>query len=374
MKDEEIKENVRKGYAKIVSTQVSCCGPSISCCGPNTQNTVKLISQNIGYTEVDCASVPEGANLGLGCGNPLAHAKIKEGDTILDLGSGAGFDCFLAAKRTGPTGLVIGIDMTPEMIAAAKKNAQEGNFNNVQFRLGEIEHLPVDSDSIDMIISNCVINLVPNKEKAFREAFRVLKPGGLLMVSDIVLLSELPEIIRNSIDAYIGCVSGALLKEDYLLAIKNSGFRDIKIHESTPFPIDISNFNPVIIEDVKKIGYSLEGIKKLTQSVISIKVEAMRPQQELKTLFKADKLKVEIYVPLGTCACNWDQFMNKTFEVLTPYIKYIDHSTKDYQSEEAHKQGIYGNCILIEGKYRFTSSHLLKKRLPELLKEKGLLL
>jgi len=199
---------------------------------------VQTVSKAIGYTDEELASAPEGANLGLGCGNPTALASLVEGETVLDLGSGAGFDCFLAAQKVGDTGKVIGVDMTPEMIEKARKNAQMSNCANVEFRLGEIENLPVADNSVDVIISNCVINLSPDKERVFRDAFRVLKPGGRLMVSDIVLLKALPDFIRESVAAYVGCIAGAMLKDDYLAAIGKAGFQDVKILEETVFPVD----------------------------------------------------------------------------------------------------------------------------------------
>ena len=206
----EIRKVVRKGYAKIAKQDSSCCAPVKSCCG--STDLAQDISRNIGYTEEELKAVPEGANLGLGCGNPIALASLKEGETVLDLGSGAGFDCFLAASRIGGKGRVIGVDMTPEMVEKARENARKVNSANVEFRLGEIENLPVADNSVDVVISNCVINLSPEKGRVFTETLRVLKPGGRLMISDIVLLKELPDVLRNSIEAYVGCLSGAYLK------------------------------------------------------------------------------------------------------------------------------------------------------------------
>lgn len=373
MEDEEIKKKVREGYAKIVLTQSPCCGPQTSCCGPSNGNMAELISKNIGYSDEECSSVPDGANLGLGCGNPLAYAKLKEGDTVLDLGSGAGFDSFLSANKVGKTGKVIGVDMTPEMIAQARKNAEQGNYENVEFRLGEIENLPVEKETVDMVISNCVINLVPDKNRAFSEAFRVLKSGGILMVSDIVLLHELPEVIMKSIDAYIGCVAGASLKQDYVGSIRNAGFKDIKIHSMDAFPIDVTNYNSEIIEEIKGLGIPLEKLKELTQSVLSIKVEATKPSAEPEKILPLDKLKVDIYVPLNTCSCMWDNYMENVFKAMTPYIKYLNFKTKNVHSDEARANKVFGNCVVVDDKHKFTSSLSLKKQLPEILKQKGLI-
>ena len=200
--------------------------------------------KKIGYSDEEMQAVPSGSNLGLGCGNPIALASLKAGDTVLDLGSGAGFDCFLASK-VGPTGRVIGVDMTEEMVARARDNAAKGGYQNVEFRLGEIEKLPVEDSSVDVIISNCVINLVPNKEKAFREAFRTLRPGGRLMVSDIVLLKKLPDFVKESIEAYVGCVAGAAMKETYLNAIRSAGFQDVTVVEESVFPLDCMTNDPL---------------------------------------------------------------------------------------------------------------------------------
>ena len=209
MKETDVKKIVREGYARIARGGGSCCSSGGSCCG--SAGMTESISKKIGYSDEELTSVPEGANLGLGCGNPVALAALKEGDVVLDLGSGAGFDCFLAANKVGSGGKVIGVDMTPDMLEKARENAHKGGYTNVEFRLGEIEHLPVADSHVDVIISNCVINLSPDKPAVFNEAFRVLKPGGRLMVSDIVLLNELPAFIKSSVAAYVGCVSGAMI-------------------------------------------------------------------------------------------------------------------------------------------------------------------
>ncbi|OGC36306.1 arsenite S-adenosylmethyltransferase [candidate division WOR-1 bacterium RIFOXYB2_FULL_48_7] len=225
-KADEIKEIVKAKYGGFAKQNTSCC-PANNCCGG--EQSASAISGKIGYSADDINSVPENANLGLGCGNPLAFSALKSGEVVLDLGSGAGFDAFLAAKRVGDTGKVIGVDMTEEMIAKASENAKKGNYNNVEFKLGEIEKLPVADNSIDVVISNCVINLSPDKEQVFKEAFRVLKPGGRLMVSDLVLQKELPKQVKESVEAYVGCIAGAILKNDYLYLINKAGFRDTTI-------------------------------------------------------------------------------------------------------------------------------------------------
>ena len=274
MKEEEIKKIVREGYARIAK-QGSCgCSPSSSCCGNAT--TVQEISKSIGYTERELNAVPEGSNLGLGCGNPVALASLREGETVIDLGSGAGFDCFLAAEKVGKTGRVIGVDMTPQMLEKARENARQGNYENVEFRLGEIDNLPVADNSADIIISNCVINLAPDKSKVFKEAYRVLKPGGRLMVSDIVLLKELPDFIRNSVAAYVGCISGALMKDEYLGAIKSSGFQEVRVIDETPFPIKYVANDPTAKAIIDKSGISPEKMEEVSNSVMSIKVYGIK--------------------------------------------------------------------------------------------------
>jgi arsenite methyltransferase len=274
MKDDEIKKTVREGYARVAKQSSSCCASSASCCGGSVAQD---ISRAIGYSEEELSSVPEGANLGLGCGNPVALSSLKKGETVLDLGSGAGFDCFLAADRVGKRGKVIGVDMTPEMLEKARENTREGNYNNVEFRLGEIENLPVADSSVDAVISNCVINLSPDKKRVFREAFRTLKPGGRLMVSDIVLLKELPEALRNSVQAYVGCLAGAMMKEDYMKSIKAAGFRKVKIIEETTFPIDYMANDPTAVAILKDSNLSLDKVKESLGSVVSIKVSGIKP-------------------------------------------------------------------------------------------------
>ena len=275
MEKEEIRKVVREGYAKIVKPESSCCAPVKSCCGGT--DLVQDMSRNVGYTEEELKAVPEGANLGLGCGNPIALASLKEGETVLDLGSGAGFDCFLAANQVGKTGKVIGVDMTAEMLDRARENARKGNFDNVEFRLGEIENLPAGDNQVDIIISNCVINLSPNKKRVFQEAFRVLKPGGRLMVSDIILLKELPEEIRNSVAAYIGCVAGAITKKEYLKAIQAAGFEETKVLGEATFPTELLANDPTAREVAKNLKLSRERAKDLASSVVSIKVSAIKP-------------------------------------------------------------------------------------------------
>ena len=275
MGKEDVRKTVREGYAKVVKQGSSCCTPAPSCCG--STELIQDISKKIGYTDAELKTVPEGANLGLGCGNPVALASLKQGETVLDLGSGAGFDCFLAASRVGEKGKVIGVDMTPEMIEKARENAKKGNYVNVEFRLGEIEHLPAADNSVDAVISNCVINLSPDKKEVFAEAFRVLKPRGRMMISDIVLLKELPDFIKHSIEAYIGCVAGAMLKDEYLKAVREAGFQDVKIIDETAFPAELIISDPMAKEIIKKLEMKPERAGEVAGSVVSIKVSGIKP-------------------------------------------------------------------------------------------------
>ncbi len=277
MREEEIKKAVREGYGKIAERRSPGCAPANSCCG--SQDFVQDISKKIGYSEEELKVVPEGANLGLGCGNPVALASLKPGETVLDLGSGAGFDCFLAANQVGKAGKVIGVDMTAEMLDKARENARKGSYENVEFRLGEIENLPVADDQADIIISNCVINLSPDKKRVFQEAFRALKPGGRLMVSDIVLLKALPKEIKNSVAAYIGCLAGAESKKDYLGAIQEAGFQETRVIDEVAFPTELVANEPTIreIKIMKNLNMSREEARELARSVVSIKVSAVKP-------------------------------------------------------------------------------------------------
>ncbi len=271
MKQEEIKKVVREGYGKIARTEDSCCAPSVSCCGGSRADD---ISRKIGYGDEELSSVPEGANLGLGCGNPVALASLKKGETVLDLGSGSGFDCFLAANKVGKNGKVIGVDMTPDMLDRARENAKKGNYTNVEFRLGEIENLPVADNSVDAVISNCVINLAPDKKRVFKEAYRALRSGGRLMVSDMVLTKELPDAIKNSVEAYIGCLSGAVSKDEYIKDIKEAGFRDVRIVDESHYIELLSD--PGVSAFIEKFNIPQEVLKEIAESTVSIKVQGMK--------------------------------------------------------------------------------------------------
>jgi len=282
MKKEQIHGEVRKRYGEIARQGSSCCGSanpvkaaSTCCCGGS--NIAEDISRQVGYSTDDLSAVPEGANLGLGCGNPVALASLKKGETVLDLGSGAGFDCFLASGRVGPEGKVIGVDMTPEMLERARKNAVKGGYKNVEFRLGEIENLPVADSSVDVIISNCVINLSEDKQKVFNEAFRALKPGGRLMVSDMVLLKELPRNVKDSIYAYIGCIAGAMKKDSYIKAIKNAGFSGVKVVEESVFEVDSIVNVPEASSLMKETGITADQLKVMSGSISSARVQAYKP-------------------------------------------------------------------------------------------------
>lgn len=271
IKEEEIRKVVRDGYATIAKSGSSCCSPTSSCCSTNASQE---ISKGIGYTEKELEAVPEGANLGLGCGNPVAFTSLREGETVLDLGSGAGFDCFLAANKVGKSGKVIGVDMTPEMIEKAREHARKGSYENVEFRLGEIENLPAADGSVDVVISNCAINLAPDKERVFKEAFRVLRPRGRLLVSDIVLSRELPSSIRDSMQAYVSCLAGATMKDEYLQIIRKAGFQEVRIIDEAPFPAEF------VVNDTTgrapRKSRTVDEANELASSVLSVSVSGVK--------------------------------------------------------------------------------------------------
>jgi arsenite methyltransferase len=250
--NDRVRNQVRAAYANVAKGGSGC---SVGCCGTESGGSLAL-----GYTDEDLASVPEGADLGLGCGNPQAIAALRPGETVLDLGSGGGFDCFLAAKRVGREGRVIGVDMTPEMVTKARDNARRIGAPNVEFRLGEIEHLPVSDAAVDVILSNCVINLSPDKSAVFREAFRALKPGGRLAVSDVVALRAMPQELAESVEALTGCVAGAAEAADLRNLLAAAGFENIKIE---PRP-----------ESAKIISRCMPGTEEY---VASATIEAQKP-------------------------------------------------------------------------------------------------
>jgi arsenite methyltransferase len=274
MEHQEIKKKVKEGYGRVALENTSCCGAPSSCCGSGA--SIQTIGEMIGYSKEEMSQVPEGANLGLGCGNPVALATLREGQTVLDLGSGAGFDCFLAAKAVGEKGRVIGVDMTPEMVKKAWENAKKGGYQNVEFRLGDIEYLPVIDDSVDVILSNCVVNLSPNKPKVFSEAFRVLKPGGKLTLSDVVLLRPLPPALAGSAAAYLGCVAGASLKSDYLEMLNAAGFADVQVVGESPFYLGEMETDPIVRTIIEEAKLTPDKIREVGESIVSVKVVATK--------------------------------------------------------------------------------------------------
>jgi len=273
---DEIKEQVKKHYGEIISeNKCSCCGPT------SFEGTMKgKLAEMIGYSKEELSTIPkEAIDNSFGCGNPLAFSEVKEGETVLDLGSGAGIDCFIASKKVGPKGKVIGLDITPEMIKKATENAQKYGITNVEFRLGEMENMPVDNESVDWIISNCVINLSPDKDKVFSEAYRVLKPGGKVMVSDIVT-KDLPEEIQKSIAAWTGCIAGALREKEYLKKIRNAGFSNVKIISRFDFDkATIENFLSGCTTEItkQKLAEYKEILNNIDGKISSITIHARKP-------------------------------------------------------------------------------------------------
>ena len=263
----DMRRKVQEKYGKIADSSGSCC-----CATPSAEE----LSAGVGYSQAELDSIPAGANLGLGCGNPVALASLRPGETVLDLGAGGGIDCFLAAKQVGPDGKVIGVDMTAEMIHLARENARQSGLENVEFRLGEIENLPLADGSVDVAISNCVINLSPDKQRVFGEVFRVLKSGGRMMVSDIVLDGELPEQVKKSVAAYTGCIGGAMKRQEYLEAIARAGFTDVKVIAETGIPVDLwANF-PAPKEEA---SLSRADMETALRAIASVKVAARKPNE-----------------------------------------------------------------------------------------------
>ncbi|MBU1662020.1 MAG: arsenite methyltransferase [Chloroflexi bacterium] len=255
---EVIRQAVRDKYGSVAKATDTGCGCSIpSCCSPGD------ISIALGYSPEQLTAVPEGANMGLGCGNPHALAGLKEGETVLDLGSGGGFDCFLAAQAVGDTGRVIGVDATPEMVSKARQNSASAGFKNIEFRLGEIENLPVADSSIDVIISNCVINLSPDKSRVFRESLRVLKPGGRLAISDIVATAQLPDEMKDDIALYTGCVAGAVSVDELIDMLSEVGFTNIRIQTK---------------DESKEFIHDWAPGMKVEDFVVSAIIEAVKPE------------------------------------------------------------------------------------------------
>lgn len=262
---DEHRQNVREAYAKVAraNDEGQSCGCATSCCGTSDDAAISvLISTRLGYSKADIDRVPTGADMGLGCGNPKAIAALKPGETVVDLGSGGGFDCFLAAHEVGRSGHVIGVDMTPDMVSKARANTLKGHYENVEFRLGEIEHLPIADGIADVVISNCVINLSPNKPQVFRDIFRVLKAGGRLAVSDVVATVELPEEMRNDAGLIAGCMGNASLIEDLEAIMRSTGFQQIRIQPKDESKAFIKDWAP---------GWNV------TDFVVSATIEAVKP-------------------------------------------------------------------------------------------------
>jgi len=277
MNTSSVKKSVVDSYGKLakaaggnfLSKLFSCCNPA---------NLANEIGEKIGYSKTELQSVPEGANLGVGCGNPSALAKIEQGQTVVDLGSGAGFDAFLAAPLVAGKGKIIGIDLSDDMLALARKNVKKGGYENVDFIKGDIEDLPLESEIADHIISNCVINLSLNKGAVYQEAYRVLKPGGRLSISDIVLEKELPDFVKNSLAGHIACVAGAEKLEDYLQYVKDAGFKDIKIETKTTFPLELILSDPIVKQFAKQMNFDLNSkeAKDIASRVTSISLSAKK--------------------------------------------------------------------------------------------------
>jgi SAM-dependent methyltransferase len=264
---DELRELVSEGYTRVLEERSA----------EGARALAEDVSKKVGYSDEELAAVPEGANLGVGCGNPTAIDRLRPGETVVDLGSGAGMDAFLAARQVGKTGHVIGVDMTDAMLEKARSNAAEVGLEDVvEFRKGQIEALPIEDESVDAIISNCVINLSPEKQRVYDEAYRVLRPGGRLMISDVVLEHELPELVLQSIDAYIGCIGGASLRASYLETIRKAGFVDVRVEKESSFGDAIPFDDPTIVEAMGRLGITREQARAYGDAVTSLHIFARK--------------------------------------------------------------------------------------------------
>lgn len=279
---EVVRQNVRTGYAKIALTEASCCGEGVSCCGSSPEAAEELV-RHIGYSAEELAALPEGANMGLSCGNPTALATLQPGEVVLDLGAGGGFDVFVAGPKVGATGRVIGVDMTAEMLAKARRNAaiyrQNSGLNNVEFRLGEIEHLPVADASVDVIISNCVVNLSPDKQQVWHEIARVLKPGGRVAVSDMALLKPLPAAVLQMIEALVGCVAGAVLVSETEQMARNAGLTNLEL---TPKPVYVEGMTDWKDPLYQQIMEHLPPNTTPAEYITSLEIKAHKPADKIR--------------------------------------------------------------------------------------------
>lgn len=265
---------VRERYARVASEEGSCCDGS--CCGgEGGGDTAERVSRSIGYSDQDLAELPEGSNLGLGCGNPTAIARLREGEVVLDLGSGAGIDCFLASPRVGPRGRVIGVDMTSEMLEKARVNAKRGGFDNVEFRLGEIEALPLADASVDVVLSNCVLNLVPEKGRALAEAFRVMRPGGRLAISDMVSDVDPPEVLLGNLDAVAACLP--IRRDAYLEQLRAAGFADVRISDERRYPAEHLLGDPGVLRVIAENPGIEEELRTFAEGIYGAHFEGVKP-------------------------------------------------------------------------------------------------